>query len=215
MSKKIDITIAIPTVNGREHHLERTLAAYEANTSGTFEVLTYLDLPGTVFGWQLGAEAARGRYIHMAADDIEVMPGWDEAAIKMADTGRQPMTRFFNPDGSPWRPVAEYDPHTHPDGTVVPASALPFIRREWWKHITPLPPGMHYFADNYVTWRLDRVGIPTVVCRGYDVVHHWAAEHRGGGWTEDKRMAVDHSYINTVAAIISRGEAELARRVSA
>lgn len=206
-----DITVVIPTVSGREDHLARALAAYEANTTATFEVLTFRNLPGVAFGWQRGAEKARGRYIQLANDDNEPRPGWDTAAMACVDRGVQPAPRVFDATGAMWDGVVpEQDPSRLPDGAEVPMSSVPFIARRWWKHITPLPPGMHYFADNWVGWRLSLVGIPTQVCHGYDIVHTWAQPHRGAGWSESERMHVDQQYAGLASTLIRRGAAALA-----
>lgn len=206
-----DITVVIPTVSGREDHLARALAAYEANTTATFEVLTFLDLPGVAYGWQRGAEKARGRYIQLANDDNEPRPGWDTAAMAFVDRGVQPAPRVFDAGGQMWDgAVPEQDPRRLPDGAEVPMSSVPFVARRWWKHITPLPPGMHYFTDNWIAGRLKRVGIRTELCHGYDIVHTWAQPHRGAGWTEPERMQVDQQYVLMAFSVVQRGAEALA-----
>lgn len=208
-----DITVIIPTVTGREHHLAKCIESYEANTEGSVEFQIHKDRPGVAYGWQLGAEAATGRYLHMTGDDVEAMPGWDAAAIEMADRGVQPCPRLYNPDGTHWGGVpADRDPWLLPHGSPTGMSNLPFLARAWWPDVTPLPPGMHYFADNWVSWRLELVGIPTAVCHGYDFVHTWAVEHRGAGWTEPERMQIDQHYADLAIRIIEGGARALEAR---
>lgn len=205
-----DITIVIPTVSGREEHLHRAITTYRERTVASAEILVYKDRPGVAYGWQLGAEAASGAYIHMTNDDAEPVQGWDVPARALADHGFQPCPRLINPDGQPWHAPADRDPWTLPDRAVVHMSTMPFLRREWWPSVTPLPPGMHYFADNWISARLQAVGIQSAVCHGYDFVHHWATEHRGAGWTENERMSVDQQYATMAMTIIQRGAAALA-----
>ena len=201
----VDVSVVIPTVTGREQYLARCIASYEANTTGTVEILTYKDLPGVAYGWQRGAEASRGRFIHMTNDDCEAMPGWDTAPTAMAAGGIQPAPRLFNADGRPWR---HYGDH----GTPMRISSCPFLAREWWQHVTPLPPGMHYYTDDWITMRLGAARIGTQLCHGYDLIHTWAQEHRGAGWTEPERMRVDREYMVLASNIIIRGEEALQSR---
>lgn len=201
-----DITVIIPTVSGRERYLTECIASYETNTRATVEFQVHKDLPGVAYGWQRGAEAARGRWLHMTNDDAEAKPGWDVPAIEMAERGIQPCPRLFNPDGAPWgNAPADRDPFNMAHGTVVPMSSMPFLNRDWWPSITPLPPGMHYFTDNWVSWRLELIGIPSAVCHGYDFIHHWATEHRGAGWSEGQRMQIDQAYCDMALKIIDGG----------
>jgi hypothetical protein len=195
---KPDVTVVIPTVTSREHYLARCIASYEANTTGSVEILVYKDLPGIAFGWQRGAEDACGRYVHMTNDDCEALPGWDVPAIKMVQQGSQPAPRLFNADGRPW---TKYPDH----GSPARISSCPFLAREWWPDVTPLPPGMHYYTDNWITMRLAQAGVGTLLCHGYDLIHTWAQEHRGAGWTEPERMTVDKEYAHLAASIIARG----------
>lgn len=205
-----DITVVIPTVTGREEHLARCIASYEASAATT-EILVFRNLPGVAYGWQRGAETAKGQYIHLTCDDIEARPGWDEAAMEYADKGWQPAPRLFNTDGRPWNGAPpEYDPRNVAHGERVPLGSLPFMRWDMWPQVTPLPPGMHYFADNWVTWRLDLAGVETRMCHGYDFTHSWASEHRGAGYPPNERGPADAEYIALATSIVERGLAGLA-----
>jgi hypothetical protein len=201
-----EITVIIPTVTGRERYLAQCIESYKDNTQATVEFQVFKDLPGVAFGWQRGAEAANGRWLHMTNDDAEAVRGWDVPAIEMASRGIQPCPRLWNPDGTPWANApADRDPWSLPHGAPAPLSTIPFLDRNWWPDVTPLPPGMHYFSDNWISWRLEIVGIPTAICHGYDFVHHWAAEHRGAGWTEPQRMQIDETYANMALQIVQGG----------
>ena len=69
----------------------------------------------------------------------------------------------------------------------------PFIHRNWWPVVAPIPSDLHYWTDNLVSVRLARHGIPSVVCHGYRYTHHLAQPGRGAGMAEGDRMARDRN----------------------
>lgn len=70
------ISVVIPTVAGREHSLERCLAAYRATAD--VELIVLADRQTCGVAWQEGIEQATGDYLHLSADDLEPHPGWDQ-----------------------------------------------------------------------------------------------------------------------------------------
>lgn len=184
------VTVPIPTVPGREHYLERAVAAYEAQ--GDVEIIVFKPSPTCGHAWHWGAMAARGRYIHFGADDVEMAPGAFRAAIQCIDGGANPAPLVLNTDGSvqscggTWAGV-------EPDGQVTEFSRGPFIAAEWWPGVSPIPSDLHYWTDNLVSVRLAHLNIPSVVCHGYRYTHHLAQPGRGAGMAEGDRMARDRA----------------------
>lgn len=87
-----------------------------------------------------------------------------------------------------------YGGHRHPveDGTPSDMSSFPVLHGQWLGDVFPLPPDLHYYADNLVAVKLARVGIPCVACPSSRIRHMWAKEARGAGeGSEEARMLVD------------------------
>lgn len=184
------ISVVIPTIRGREEHLERCMAAYQATTSEKFELIVELDHPACGPGWNAGAERAKGGIIHFSADDLEPHPGWDVPAMEALHLGVLPAPRLVNQHGrldSCGLHGVEME-----DWAPVPMSVVPFMAREQWQAIGPSLP-IHYFTDNWISWRGARAGWPTVVRRGFAFTHHWAQHGRGAGMAYDERMRHDRA----------------------
>lgn len=172
------IAVVIPTIDGREALLERTLAAYRATTPELVTIVVR-NRPGCGYAWTEGADAAAEipevRYIHMAADDLEPHPGWAEAASAMADAGYYPSPRILNADGTlhscgtmgGGMLLPECATHT-PCGT----SPFPFFRAADWAN--RIGPGIeaHYYADDHFAWRARHFGgYDVAVCREFCLTH--------------------------------------------
>lgn len=182
------ISIVIPTIAGREEHFERCLAAYKTNTTSDFEIIVERDHPAVGPAWNAGAERAAGDYLHFTADDLEPHPGWDVPALEAIERGLLPAPRVVNQYGrldSCGLHGVEME-----DWAVVPMSVVPVMSREQWAAIGPVLP-IHYFTDNWISWRGAKAGWPTVVRRGFAFTHHWAQHGRGAGMTYDERMTHD------------------------
>lgn len=180
------LSIVLPTIRGREHWLERTAASYARLTDVDYELLVEHDHPGCGPAWQAGGERARGRYLFMAADDLEpACHGWERAAMAACDRGVLPAPRIYHSDGS-LQSCGESWERSELDGQATGFTRAPFMSREQWDAIEPMLDA-HYFTDNWVSWRGRQEGYPTVVTYGFDLTHHLAVEGR-----DDGRLAADH-----------------------
>ena len=185
------VTVPIPTVPGREEYLRRAIASYEAQ--GDVEIIVFRPSPTCGHAWHHGAQAARGRYIHFGADDVELAPGAFAHAIAAIQRNQHPAPLVLNPDGTVQSCGGSWA-SLEPDGTVTAFSRGPFIATDWWSIVAPIPSDLHYFTDNLVSARLEqRLGIPSVVCHGYRYVHHLAQPGRGAGMSENERMDRDRA----------------------
>ncbi len=184
------VTVPIPTVPGREDFLRRAIASYEAQ--GDVEIIVFRPSPTCGHAWHYGAEAARGRYVHFGADDVEMAPGAFAHAIAAIQRNQHPAPLVLNPDGSVQSCGGSWGT-LEPDGAATAFSRGPFIATDWWEFVGPIPAEMHYFTDNYVSWRCKMQGIESVVCHGYSYVHHLAEQGRGAGMTESGRMDHDRA----------------------
>lgn len=191
------ISIVIPTVPGRDEVLGRTMRAFAHTTpmdAVQFIVERGHDVCGTA--WQAGAGKAEGDYILFGADDLEPMDGWWQPLVESVDAGELPCPVVFEPDGCTVQSAGAFDwelQRTAPaDGAPTGWTTVPFIRREWWAHIDPMLP-IHYCTDTWVSVRLARHGIRTVVRTGSGFIHHNAAPGRGAGMEINARNVHDRA----------------------
>ena len=197
------ISVIVPTVDGREDHLERCTGAYIRHAEGSYELELIIERNhrSCGLGWQSGAEKSTGDYIHLTDDDIEPHHGWADPAIEAVARGAVPAPQVFDPAGVPqscpvWGAVS-------PDWTPAPMSSLPFCSRAQWEKISPLFTA-HYFTDNFFTDRAIQAGWPCRLRIWYRFTHHWAQVKRGAGMPEHVRMQNDerlyHEALRRVAA---------------
>lgn len=102
------IFIVIPTIDGRQEFLERTLEGYGARTQAEFSFIVIHDAPTCGLAWQVGARQAvevaqkwsltEASYLHLTADDIVPGYDWDHAAMSMVHSGGVPIPLVVTPD---------------------------------------------------------------------------------------------------------------------
>jgi hypothetical protein len=177
------ISVIVPTIQGREHHLDGCKVAYAAHTED-YELIVVRDEPTCGIAWQAGADLAVGDYLHFSADDINPRAGWWQAAIETVGQGDLPAGPVFATDGSLQSCGGSWG-ELEPDGAETAFTRVPFMSREQWAKVGPMIP-THYFTDNWVTFRGAQAGIRTVVNHGYAFTHHHVMEGRNEG-----RMAAD------------------------
>lgn len=170
------ISIVIPTIQGREHWLERCVTSYAATLVGArHEFLIYKDRAACGIAWNEGLAEAQGAYIHLTADDIEAHPGWWEAGVACVDRGHLPSARILNTDGT--LQSCGTDHHEHEDGEEAFVARIPFASREQFDRIGPMM-NEHYMGDYWFSHRGRQVGLTSVVVRDYLFTHHYAQEGR-------------------------------------
>lgn len=193
------ISVVIPTVAGREEHLERCLTAYAENTVGEgVELLVQRDHATCGLAWNAGVAEARGEFLHLTADDLEPRPGWNVPAQETVERGKLPAPVVLRrrliegypvdvpeTSGGHWgRSLADREITL---GTCV----VPFcLLRDWRANVGPSLE-THYFTDNWFTDQCRRAGLEFVVRQGYAFVHHWATAGRGAGMGESERIEHD------------------------
>jgi glycosyltransferase involved in cell wall biosynthesis len=189
------ISVICPTIAGREEHLARMKAAYAAHTDDYELIVVPNDGRGCGVAWNEGAEAAVGDYIHFTADDLTPHAGWWQAAKACVERGYCPAPVLYWPDGRLQACGGSWE-SWEDDGRQTAFTRVPFLSREQWDAVRPMLP-IHYYTDNYVTFRCGRAGWPTVNCHGYAFTHHMAQEGR----VESERMGPDgRAYMEAVLA---------------
>jgi glycosyltransferase involved in cell wall biosynthesis len=168
------VTVVVPTIDGREHWLEKARASVDA-TVPKYEWLEYRNLPTCGVGWNYGITAAKGDYILLFADDLEAHPGCLEAAISAVKSGVIPCARILNPDGS-LQSCGTFAEEAD-DGTPSVVARIPFLTRNMAEAMFPLMEN-HYMGDHWITWKGKQFGWPTLVVRDMVFTHHFAQEGR-------------------------------------
>lgn len=189
------IAVVIPTITGREHWLKRCKVAYRGNSKHHVILLPIRDRPTCGVAWNEGwSRLARlwpagPDFLHLSADDLEPQPGWDEAAVEACEKRLLPCPLQIHADGTPWQWGRSTVPV--PDWTPTTATTLPFMP---WSLAGQVLPGLdiHYYTDDWVSWRAQQLGWGDVYREGYRFIHHLAPEGRGAGMgTAEARMRHD------------------------
>lgn len=191
-----EISIIIPTIEGREEYLRNCLSSYAAYTKN-YETIILVDRPTCGIAWIEGVESSSGQYLHFSADDLCCHDGWWQAAYEVVQRNFLPAPRILNDDGSlqscggtnGWN--AE-----HPTGEEADFSRIPFLSRKQWDKIAPLVRDFlrdaHYYTDNAVSFAGRIAGFRTGIHRSYLFTHSLAEAGRGAGMTWDERMWKDY-----------------------
>lgn len=183
------ITVVVPTIDGREDSLARCLASYKEHTTD-YETIVVRNAPNCGVVWQWAAEHFTGDYIAFSADDLEAHDGWWQEAVTMIDHGVLPAPLIYNSDGTVQSCGGSNA--LEPEHAYTEFTRAPFVSRNQWDDaIKPMIP-VHYYTDNWCSYRAGLHNIPTVVCHAYKLTHHMADEGRGAGMTWEQRMAADH-----------------------
>lgn len=189
----------IPTVEGREAHLERCVAAYAENTVGEgVELLVERGHSTCGLAWNAGAARATGEYLHLTADDLEPLLGWNLPAQEAIGRGEIPAPLVYKVrlvDGYPVKEVetsgGEWNRRLDDWERVLGTCVVPFCRlRDWRGNIGPSIE-THYYTDNWFTDQCRRAGLEIVLRQNYAFIHHWALQGRGAGTNETDRIHQD------------------------
>jgi len=174
MTSPSDISIIIPTVDGRKYSLERTLAAYEETSPGS-EVVVPENYASCGEAWLAGVEMTTRPYVHFTADDIIPYPNWWLEATLMLDMNIIPVCRVIKGYG------AEEEEHwaDMPCGDLGnPRNVMvPFLTRSMLEEGRWLLP-IHYGSDYWVSYWAVKNGYPVEVSETYKVKHFLAPEGR-------------------------------------
>jgi hypothetical protein len=177
------INVVIPTIKGRESYYRQCVESYERNTADDINILTVIGEKSCGEAWQKGSELIadiQENYLHFAADDLTAHPDWDVHARECADEGMLPAPYIYNGTTNELEQMG-----VMPDGFFT---RIPFCTVAQWKKIGPMIP-IHYYTDNYFSWRGANAGFETVEVPSYRFSHHWAQ----AGRYATQKMAEDHA----------------------
>lgn len=176
------VAIVMPTIAGREDHLERAMDAYE-RTAPDATIYLERDHPSCGAAWIAGAARASEDgfdYLHFGADDLEPHDGWLKVAVETLNAGLIPTPLVFHPDGRlESAGLKNFGCYTGPymDWQLIDGATVPTVTREMWDVIGMID--IHYCSDLYISTvaRVKR-GWETVIRTGMRFTHHTAPAGR-------------------------------------
>lgn len=174
------IDVVIPTVPGREELLESCIASYELSTApGVLNFIVERGHDCCGKAWQAGMEKSTAPYVHLSADDIEMVSHtWAAVCMESADKGRLPCPLVLNPDmsvqscGGNMRAKGHVVKERQRNRAVCDFTTLPFLTRNQAEQIGMID--AHTMTDVWVSYRGRQLGWPTVVLHEYEVIHHYS-----------------------------------------
>lgn len=188
------VGVVVPTIEGRDESLQRTLDAYRATLGGVDYELVVLRNRRY---WPVACNEATGMLlgavdvIHYGADDLVPLHGWLEAALPLLEAGELPAPQvwdYFHTEGPPQSETID-----GPPGSLCRFTRVPILTAEQAVAIGPWPE-IAYFADCWVSDKARTLGYETRVAGGYSFVHHWHTVGRLDGdpvLMEEARRAWD------------------------
>jgi nucleoside-diphosphate-sugar epimerase len=194
-------SIVIPTIDGREESLARTIQIYR-ETMPAAEVIIEHGHPTVADAWNAGALRATGDTLHLTADDLTPETGWWEAASETLACHALPAPVFCHPTGGESLPPpggVQYPGHR--DWSAFHASVIPTLPTSLWREIAPLP-SIHYYSDNLISARAFRHGWPSALRAPYRFIHYLHDVGRAAkmaGWADDE--AVFRQEVSTYCAV--------------
>lgn len=191
----MSLSILIPTLTGREHWLDGLELSLDL-TAPDAERIIVRDAPNWGVAINEAALQATGDYLLLASDD-HTYPHefWSEAAMEVCDRNLLPAPLVYNTDGTIQSCGNYYGDHNTPvgyedlplEGEPTPFPRIPFLSRKQWEQFGPLLP--IHFSDVFLGQWAKKHGTHTVVCKGFQLVHHFAQEGRLD-YMEQERLRV-------------------------
>lgn len=163
------ISVIVPTVDGREVHLDDCLYAYE-QTTPDLDLIVIANKPACGQAWIEGAAKAKGDFLHFTADDLVPHAGWWEAAVSCVERGYMPAAWVLDP-------VNRLGCQVQVEDTMYENVLVPFLTRAQYEEGGWLLP-IHYGTDDWITYKAIRAGIHVELCPEYRFTHNVAEAGR-------------------------------------
>lgn len=166
----VKVSVIIPTITGREVHLDRCVRAYRRTVPRqSLELIVIENEPSCGHAWAKGAEQATGDFIHFTADDLQPRGRWLRSAIETLAAGVMPAAIVGDrKDALLTCDSPLGDMGTHPNILV------PFFSRALWEQGDWVLP-CHYGTDDWITYLAVKRGMSVRQHAGY-VFRHWVAQ---------------------------------------
>jgi hypothetical protein len=179
----VNVAVIIPTIDGRQEHLARTVGAYTRTAPGARLIVEH-GHPSCGAAWIAGADAVAGQfdYLHFGADDLEPHDGWLDVALETVDAGYIPAPLVYHPDGRlESAGILGFGVYNgpHEDWQLIEGTTVPFLTAEMWEAIGMID--VHYTTDLWCSTIGRRHGWETVIRTGMRFTHHTAQAGRNHG----------------------------------
>ncbi len=190
------VVVAIPTIAARPGLAEKTGERWIAATPDA-DVTVLISTAGSSWGDGLNDIYDRVRidppdlFICGSDDMIPAADQWLPAIVPFLENDCFPVPRVSDPRfenyGGPNHPQQEVS-----DGCPTYMSTFPILKREWLPLVFPVPEGLHYFCDNWISAALWLRGVHAVAVPSCRILHLHAREGRGAGYgSENNRLYID------------------------
>jgi hypothetical protein len=168
----------MPTIEGREDELARTIEVYERLTPVPIEWIIERGHDNCGAAWNSGAQKATGEILHMGADDGEPeSEAWFPAALSVIEQGNVPLG---------WVREDEIGTFGRDFARVV------ICRREWWEPVIE----QTYYSDNHFDDLMRAAGHTPMIAEGFDFYHRRSMVGRD----ESRLDAEREAYLSAGAA---------------
>ncbi len=166
------LSVIVPTIDGREESLQRTLDAYcETLGDVEHEVIVVRNERNWPTGCNRGYEQSTGNVVHFGADDLVPLPGWHEEVLDVLwDEDVLPAAAVYNYLPPPQGQFSNAEDGE--DGAYVHFTRVPILTRDQYDRIGPWPE-IDYYADIWLSEKARTIGIRTRIYYSYAFVHHW------------------------------------------
>jgi hypothetical protein len=189
------IVLAIPTIEARGTAWEDVAAVWIRHTCQPLTVIPSWRPSSWCDGLNEAWEQAPDADLFIAASD-DMVPQDDywlpaiEPYLEQGCIAPQVLDPRF----------ARFDA-TVSDGDHTNMSSFPIIAGRFLDKVFPLPTGLHYYGDNYISEkRLTPQGIPTIAVPSCVIVHNFDERGRGAGMgDESTRMAYDREMYRSMS----------------
>ncbi len=156
----------IPTIPSRQDMLDECVRSLPT----TGRVFIIQRSPSCGEGWQRAGDqafAAGMKYVCLLGDDVLWRGGFIDA-IDALSRHELPAPMLLNADDSP-STATPYMQEPTP-GREVANVPFPFLNRELWEKVQPIPPFQHW-CDVWITEKAREAGYTPRLCAGWTLVH--------------------------------------------
>jgi hypothetical protein len=190
------LTLMIPTIDGREASLERTLASYRAHAGHPYGLVVRLGFPSTGAAWAATLPALQTDLAHLGTDDVTAEVEWSQQVVNEWQWNAGLAVPLVM--GMPGGEIESHGVHgrMHLERTQVYWCGVPVVPRCCYNDIAgalleaALDGDIHYFSDNLISDVLRMNGHQQIALPAYRLGHWWEA----GGATPDRWHTDEENY---------------------